>query len=169
VERRVREGERRLGAGGGRCVARSGRPIASAGLALLILAASASAEPPVPCAGPAVAASPAGSAEASDAARLSPPTLDGPTPVQVGVYLLELRAIDEMADSYRFRGYVRASWCDPRLAFDPVAEGRDVKVFSGEEIEAQRRNIWLPAAFPVNRAGPFERSERLLQSVPMAA
>lgn len=166
MERRVREGERRLGAGGGRCVARSGRSLASAGLALLIVAASASAEPPVPCVGSAVAASSAAPAEASDGARLSPPTLDGPTPVQVGVYVLELRAIDEMADSYRFRGYVRVSWCDPRLAFDPVAEGRDVEVFSGEEIESQRQHIWLPAAFPVNRAGPFERSERLLHIRP---
>ena len=91
------------------------------------------------------------------------PNPNGPTRVGAGVFVTQLREIDAVRDDFRFRGYVRAIWCDPRLAFDPRAEGARERVFVGPEAERQLDRIWSPLGFLVNRAGDFEVGERVLR------
>jgi hypothetical protein len=92
-----------------------------------------------------------------------PPNPDGPTRVGAAFFVTELREIDAVRDDYAFRGYLRATWCDPRLAFDPDAAGTRERVSMGAEAEQEVARIWTPAGFPVNRAGGLDISERVLR------
>ena len=91
------------------------------------------------------------------------PNPDGPTVVGIGVFVTGLREIDAVRDDFRFRGYVRATWCDPRLAFEPVAGVRPERVFAGPEAEQELGRIWSPTGFPVNSVGDFSILERVLR------
>jgi hypothetical protein len=93
----------------------------------------------------------------------APPNPDGPTRVSAAFFVTELREIDAVRDDYAFRGYLRANWCDPRLAFDPDAAGTRERVTMGAEAEQQTARIWTPAGFPVNRVGGMDISERVLR------
>jgi hypothetical protein len=120
-------------------------------LLTLLVAAAAHAEHLPPC-------TPDPSAPSDS---LSPPAR--PTNVEAGFYVTELRDIDEVTDSFRFRGAVRIHWCDPRLAFDPEKAGTRERIWVGDAASVKLANIWYPRGFPVNRAGDFEVSERILR------
>jgi hypothetical protein len=92
-----------------------------------------------------------------------PPDPDGPTPVRFGVFVEDLRDIDAVSSSYRLIGTLTVIWCDPRLAFDPVAEGAAQKIFSGPEAEAESERIFTPQAFPVNQLDGIDIMERVLR------
>jgi len=87
----------------------------------------------------------------------------GPTLVGAGVFVTELREIDAVRDDFWFRGYLRATWCDPRLRFDPVAAGAHERVLMAAEAEREITRIWFPAGFPVNRVGQLDITERVLR------
>lgn len=92
----------------------------------------------------------------------APPNGAGPTLVAAGFFVTELRAIDAVSDDFLYRGYVRLTWCDPRLAF----EGSEERVLMGPAAEAELERIWFPAGFPVNGVGEFEVSERVVRIWP---
>lgn len=94
---------------------------------------------------------------------LMPPDLTNPVPVEVGIFVAELRDIDAVQGSFHFRGSVHAMWCDPRLAFDRREMGVDERVLSGQLADAEFERIWNPRGFPVNRIGSFEVTERVLR------
>ncbi len=96
-------------------------------------------------------------------ATLRPPNPDGATLVGVGFHVDSLRGIDPVQNQFQFRGYVRAIWCDPRLAFDSEAEGQTELIFTGERAEKEIKRIWLVAGYPVNRVGELGASERVLR------
>ena len=82
----------------------------------------------------------------------------------VAVRVLELREIDPVQGSYLFRGYVRSTWCDRRLAFDPATEGVDERTFSGPAVvEMLGKTVWFPAGYPVNQVGELRITERTLR------
>jgi len=80
----------------------------------------------------------------------TPPNRDGPTVVGMAFYIKELRGIDAVQDEYTFRGYVRSTWCDPRLAFDRAEAGSDSRVKFGAAAERAVQKIWFPSGFPVH-------------------
>ncbi len=92
-----------------------------------------------------------------------PPNPDGPTVVGLAFFVTELRGIDAVADVYTFSGYVRTTWCDPRLAFDPVNAVADERVTFGATAEKEMQSIWSPSGFPVDRVGSMEVSDRVLR------
>lgn len=96
----------------------------------------------------------------------TPPNPNGPTLVGAGVFVTQLRGLDAVRDEYAFRGYVRVTWCDPRLAYDPDGVGSSERVYTGREAGQQLERIWFPAGFPVNRAGSLEITERVVRIVP---
>ncbi len=130
----------------------------------LLSAAPVAAETPPPDGDSPVACSRVdyGNAAAGRDPRLAP-NPNGPTRVGAGVFVTQLREIDAVRDDFLFRGYVRATWCDPRLAFDPRAEGANERIWVGAEAERQMEHFWSPRGFPVNRAGEFEIGERVLR------
>ena len=97
---------------------------------------------------------------------LTSPNPNGATLVGAGVFVTQLGSLDAVREEYSFRGHVRATWCDPRLAYDPNEVGTLERVYIGGAEERERERIWLPAGFPVNRAGPFEVTERVMRVAP---
>jgi hypothetical protein len=85
------------------------------------------------------------------------------TVVGIGIYVNQLLALDPVRGSYDFRGNLRATWCDPRLAFDAAAAGVSERVYSGAEAEAYHERIWTPGGFAANRSGDFSVTERVLR------
>ena len=96
----------------------------------------------------------------------TPPNPNGPTLVGAGVFVTQLRGLDAVRDEYAFRGYVRATWCDPRLAYDPDGVGSSERVYIGRKAEQQLERIWSPSGFPVNRVGSLEITERVVRIAP---
>jgi hypothetical protein len=86
--------------------------------------------------------------------------------VGIGIFANQLRSLDAVRDQYTFRGHLKATWCDPRLAFDPNEAGSDERVFFGGDAKRQRDLIWLPGGFPANRSGSFETTERVVRIFP---
>jgi hypothetical protein len=62
-----------------------------------------------------------------------PPTRNGPTLVDVAFRIDEITGIDVRNSRFQFQAYADFSWCDPRLAFDPVDEGTEVLNYVGSE------------------------------------
>lgn len=94
---------------------------------------------------------------------LLPPDPSGPTPVELGFFVTELRDIDPVRGSFHFQGSFHVLWCDSRLAFDPEEAGTEERVLLGSAANAEFERIWNPRGFPVNRAGNFEVTERVLR------
>ncbi len=94
---------------------------------------------------------------------IAPPNPSGPTIVGVGFHVNDIRGIDPVDNEFEFRGYIRVLWCDPRIAFDPQAEGQSERVFMGEQAEHELRRMWFPAGYPVNGVGEVAASERILR------
>ena len=91
----------------------------------------------------AVAVAAAGAAEIPEGydPSLRPGYGSGPTPVQVGVFLIDLVNIDDVRQSFTASLYFEVGYKDPRLA-DPAAPG--LRIFSLGE-------IWWPDLGLVNR------------------
>jgi hypothetical protein len=77
-------------------------------------------------------------------------------------FITELREIDAVRDDYAFTGYVRSTWCDPGLAFDPGKAGTDERVSFGALAEEEMQRIWYPSGFPVGRVGSMAVTDRVL-------
>ena len=92
-----------------------------------------------------------------------PPNPDGPTLVGLAFFVTELRELDAVRDDYTFGGYVRSTWCDPSMAFDPAEAGTHEHVKVGAEAEQEMNRIWSPSGFPVDRVGRMEVTDRVLR------
>ena len=94
------------------------------------------------------------------------PNPDGPTKIATGVFVSQLRSLDAVSEEYQFVGHVRATWCDPRLAYDAAAVGARGRVYSGPDADELLKQIWFISAFPANRAGTLEITERVVRVAP---
>ncbi len=93
-----------------------------------------------------------------------PPNRTGPTLVGAGIFVTELRNIDAVADDFLFRGYVRATWCDPREGFPPDGGAfGDERLFLGPRADEKMDGMWTPAGYPVNQVSELTMSERVLR------
>jgi hypothetical protein len=92
-----------------------------------------------------------------------PPNPDGPTLVGLAFFVTELRDIDAVRDEYAFRGYVRSTWCDPGLAFDPDEVGSNERVTFGALVDQELQRMWSPSGFPVDAVGRMDVTERVLR------
>ena len=101
--------------------------------------------------------------EATQADFQLSPKSDGPVDIHVGLFVNELREIDAMADTFRFLGTVTATWCDPRLAFDPQEEGTETLAYHGLAAEEKTNSIWTVQGFPTNQIGAVAATQRVLR------
>jgi hypothetical protein len=93
----------------------------------------------------------------------SPPSPDGPTEVRAGLFVEDLRDLNAMTASYRIRGVVTATWCDPRLAFDPGQAATREKVYFGDEAVAQIQRLFTARGFIVNQVEEPRITERVVR------
>ncbi|MBI3268936.1 MAG: hypothetical protein HYZ53_07935 [Planctomycetes bacterium] len=67
----------------------------------------------------------------------------GPVEVRVGMCYVDFDAIDATNENFKAMGYLFLSWKDPRLAFDPKAEGVREKHYAAGE-------LWSPVIEVIN-------------------
>lgn len=99
-------------------------------------------------------ATPAAAAEAVVPERnplLVPPGSDSnPINVAVGLHIINIAAIDEVAENFTIDGYLVARWKDARLAYTPTEPGDYRRQFIAGQ-------IWLPKLEMVNAATPRDK------------
>lgn len=103
----------------------------------------------------------AAAASAPEQDLLSPPaTNDQPIGVTVGVYVVNLAALDEVKETFQLNGYLKATWSDPRLAFSvPAGSTQRPRRYREDE-------IWHPRLSMMNAAAPRDRYEITIHASP---
>ena len=75
--------------------------------------------------------------------KQEPPLKTFPTEVRLGIYVVSFYAISEGTMDYSVSMYLRQSWKDPRLAFDPI----DGKIDTIRLHDDSWNRIWMPDVF----------------------
>jgi hypothetical protein len=92
----------------------------------------------------------------------APPNPDGPTLIDLFLFVIAIDQIDTTTNSFRFEGYGGLIWCDPRLAFDADEAGRDFKQYRGESSRRGLDDIWWPGVNISSQLGVADRSNEML-------
>ena len=92
-----------------------------------------------------------GGAHAIEAGMPNPPA--SPTVVKVGVFLADILDLNEVDETFQIELVTVAEWDDPRLAFDPVVEGTETKLFQGQFQFNEVFAGWWPQFVIVNEIG----------------
>ncbi len=135
--------------------------LATIAAALAIAMVMAAAAPPAFAAGAPAGMSAAGAASTNDSRgrarsprltgvaddpRLFPPARDGaPVRVALALHVINLAAIDEVAQQFTLSAYVLASWKDQRLAWTPSGPSDNLRRYHPED-------LWTPALVILNAA-----------------
>ena len=82
------------------------------------------------------------------------PNPNGPTLVNIELYVNEITEVDEGANSFRVQGFLDLIWCDPRLAFNADIQGTKVEIFLEDDAHEKLNNIWWPNLEFVNENEP---------------
>jgi hypothetical protein len=90
-------------------------------------------------------------AVAIEAGMPTPPAR--PTRVRCGLMILDVVGINDVEETFEAEVALVASWKDPRLAFDPEAEGTDQKIFQGDFQFAEIFTGWWPQLLIINQVG----------------
>lgn len=85
---------------------------------------------------------------------MRPGTKGSKIPVKVGFYLIDVKKIDDVEQTYTADIFFNLTWSDPRLS--QKALGKSLKYCVFDE-----KNIWSPTVIHVNR----NKGEKLLNSV----
>ncbi|GAB4270323.1 MAG TPA: hypothetical protein DIU37_02310 [Opitutae bacterium] len=76
---------------------------------------------------------------------LIPPHQHEPIEVHVGIYLQNIREINESQENFHARAYIHAQWKDPRLAFDSKKTGLKEKSYDEFNSNKVLAEIWWPS------------------------
>lgn len=106
----------------------------------------------------------AGADQAFEAGMPNPPSL--PTTVRCAMLILDVVDIDDVNESFEAEIALVASWHDPRLAFDPAAEGTDEKLFQGAFQFAEVFRGWWPQLVIVNQVGSGDTNAIAIKVLP---
>jgi len=90
-------------------------------------------------------------AVAIEAGMPNPPAR--PTRVRCGLMILDVVGINDVEETFEAEIALVASWKDPRLAFDPEAEGTNQKIFQGDFQFAEIFTGWWPQLLIINQVG----------------
>ncbi len=101
---------------------------------------------------------------ALEAGMPNPPA--SPTTVKCGLMILDVIDIDDVNETFEAEIAISASWHDPRLAFDPQAEGTDRKLFQGEFQFAEVFTGWWPQLLIINQVGRGDTSAIKIEIAP---
>ena len=99
-----------------------------------------------------IAAAAAARAEEPFAAGMPGPPAR-PTRVECAILIVDVVDIDDVNESFQAEIAILASWQDPRLAFDPAAEGTDLKLFQGSFQFNELFKGWWPQLLILNEVG----------------
>lgn len=83
--------------------------------------------------------------------NLAPPE-GAPLKVSVSFHLGDIFKVDDEAETFEFAGVLNLKWKDPRVAFDPEAEGVGEKYFHGDYQFNELEPGWYPQVVVANSA-----------------
>ena len=84
---------------------------------------------------------------------------DQPIPISVGVYLLNLVALDEASQTFTCTGYLTETWHDPRLVFSAGPGQPPARYY-------RKQDVWFPILQFDNSASPRTLSSYLMIGKP---
>ncbi len=131
-----------------------------------VLAALAISAVPATAAADAVLLGHFGETANSMALQMTPPTADGPTPIDTSLTIIDVVGIDEIANTYTIEFDLTTRWRDPRLAFDPAELGAPAIVYEGPTADARVDSLWAPYATIMNAAGSHTIQTSFLNITP---
>jgi len=102
----------------------------------------------------------------SDSLLLDPPKDDGPVVVRASFEFHDITTINDAAETFEFTGVLKLTWHDKRQAFDPIAEGVDEKIYSGDYQFNELSPSWFPQVILVNNSGTYEKHGVVLRVQP---
>jgi hypothetical protein len=94
--------------------------------------------------------------------ELPPPNPDGPTQVDVFLFILAIDQIDPATNSFQFETYAGMSWCDPRLSVPEGSAQGERRVFSGEQVRSKVLIWWPRVIFPTQLGTSAGSNEELI-------
>lgn len=103
-------------------------------------------------------------ASAYEAGMPNPPA--SPTHVKCGIMIADVTNIDDVDESFSAEVVILATWSDPRLAFDAVAEDTPVKIYQGDFQFAEVFHGWWPQFVFVNQVGRGDTKGVKIQVLP---
>ncbi|CAJ1941217.1 unnamed protein product [Cylindrotheca closterium] len=97
---------------------------------------------------------------------VSPPNPNGPTIVDIGLYIHSIFDLDPGLSTFEMEGYLDLIWCDPHTKFDAEAEGKDRHIFLERDAAKELESIWWPAIAFKNEKGKrvTENQEVVIES-----
>ena len=95
------------------------------------------------------------------AQTVGPPlaSADQPIPISVGIFLLDLVALDEASQTFTCTGYLTETWHDPRLAFSAAPGQPPARYY-------RKQDVWFPILQFDNSASPRTLSSYLMIGKP---
>lgn len=91
----------------------------------------------------------------------TPPDTDGPTTVDIGLYLLDFIYLDQPKQMLRVRYALSLHWKDPRTAFESADNKPDIVI--GNEVGERIKYMWWPDPQIINQLSAMtEINKRLL-------
>ena len=92
-----------------------------------------------------------------EAVFVDPPNSDGVTPVDIGLYVIDISNVNSVENTYRLEGLIDLVWCDPRL------KSKQNQTFLEEDAVLKIGRIWWPSITFVNEVGEyFRKNEELI-------
>jgi hypothetical protein len=91
----------------------------------------------------------------SESVGLLPPNPDGPTIVDLGLYIRQIPEISVVGNNFVINAFMDLTWCDPRLAYEPSHETHH-QIYLEEDAIEKLAKIWWPDVTLPNRVGPRE-------------
>ena len=103
---------------------------------------------------------------AGQARSTGEPPEPSPLPVSIGLYVADFPDLDEDEKTFQLEATLSLQWRDDRLAFDPVTEGADERIWQGGYQFAEVFPGWWPQLVLRNEAGQYERQSVTLRVRP---
>jgi len=101
----------------------------------------------------------AASGIANDSILQSPPYHGVPLTLAIGLHIVNIASIDEVAEHFQMDAYLFEQWIDPRLAFTPSGPDDHERNYAPEQ-------IWVPQLEMINAATPRERYDTSVRVAP---
>jgi hypothetical protein len=105
-------------------------------------------------------------ASSRDELLLTPPQEVRPIVVQAYFELHDLNEINNEEETFDFSGVLTLRWHDPRLAFDPVVEGLEERIFQGDYQFKELYAGWYPQVVLVNKSEMYQKGGTVLRIQP---
>jgi hypothetical protein len=97
-------------------------------------------------------------AEPPNLRLLTPPGGSSPTPVEIGLYDLQIVSISEQDQVFRVVGRMDLTWLDPRQAYEPAAVGTEILEYQGQSaLDHLDEDVWWPDLEFTDAVGARER------------